>query len=156
MRRATVLGAILALVASLAVATDSKTDFSGTWKENMEKGTAPKGSGTTSYMNKIEQKGDTLKVVTTTGGSRGERTYERTYVIGKEDKHTGSDGDEFTSITKWEGKSLVFETSEKERGGTITSRETWTLSDDGKTLTKTRHSHGPQGDRDQTYVLEKQ
>src|SRR5258708_20032782 len=146
MRRATVLGAILALVASLAVATDSKTDFSGTWKENMEKGTAPKGSGTTSYMNKIEQKGDTLKVVTTTGGSRGERTYERTYVIGKEDKHTGSDVDEFTTITRWEGKSLVFETSDRERGDTITSKETWTLSDDGKTLTKTRHSHGPQGD----------
>src|SRR5258708_3471442 len=58
MKRATVLGAILALVASLAVAADSKTDFSGTWKENMEKGTAPKGSGMTSYTTKIEQKGD--------------------------------------------------------------------------------------------------
>ncbi len=30
-----------------------------------------------------------------------------------------------------------------------------TLSDEGRTMTKVIHSHGPQGDREQTYVLEK-
>ena len=131
MKRSAVVAAILMFVASLAVASDGKTDFSGTWKENMEKSSAPKGSGLTSYVNKIEQSGDKLKVVTTTGGSRGERTYERTYVIGKEEKHTGSDGDEFTNITKWEEKSLVFETTEKERGGVITTKEIWMRIDQG-------------------------
>ena len=52
---------------------------------------------------------------------------------------------------------MVFETVEKEKEATLTSREVWTLSPDGKTLTKKIHrTGGPCADSDQTYVLEKQ
>ena len=46
---------------------------------------------------------------------------------------------------------------QKEKSATLTSREVWTLSSDGKTLTKRIHRTGSRGnDSDQTYVLVKQ
>lgn len=68
----------------------------------------------------------------------------------------GRDGYDVTTTVTWEGSNLVFETVEKDGAGTITTRETWALSEDGKILTKKRHSSGPRGDYDQKYVLEKQ
>jgi len=68
------------LVASAALTADP-ADFSATWKENMEKSTK---SNLTSYVNKIDATDNTMHVKTTTSVPRGERTSERTYVIGKE------------------------------------------------------------------------
>jgi len=135
-----------------AVSAQALPDFSGLWKQNMEKSSK---TSLQSYANRIEQKDDTLKVVTISGGSRGENSYERTYVIGKETTSTDREGDQFTSIVKWEGRALIFLTTEQEKTGTIETRETWTLSSDGATLTKVRSSHGPRGDQEQHYVLEK-
>jgi negative regulator of sigma E activity len=135
--------------------SQDKPNFSGTWKQNMEK-SSTKSSWLKSYVNKIEQTDTTLKVTTTTVGDRGERTYDRTYTIGKEETSKGSDGDEFTTTVKFDKSSLMFDTVEKERGTNLTSHETWTLSPDGKTLTKVLKRSGPRGDSEQQYVLEKQ
>jgi len=145
------------LIVFLATAAGAQTrpDLSGTWKQNMEK-SPTKSSWLKSYLNKIELQDANLKVTTTTVGDRGERTYDRTYVIGKEQNSQDREGDQFTTNVKWEGNTLVFETVEKERDAVLTSKEVWTLSDDGKTLIKNIHRSGPRGDSDQTYVLEKQ
>jgi hypothetical protein len=91
-------------------------------------------------------------------GDRKESRYTREYIIGSEPKVSSDrEGDQFTSTVKWGGSSLVFETVEKEKSGTLTSREVWTLSADGKTLTKKIHrTGGRRNDSDQTYVLLKQ
>jgi hypothetical protein len=99
--------------------------------------------------------------VTTIFGANGDRkesSYTREYTIGGEPTVTADrEGDQFTNTVKWEGNSLVFETVEKEKAATLTSREVWTLSPDGKMLTKRIHRTGGRGgDSDQTYVLEKQ
>ena len=145
------------LIVFLATAAGAQTrpDLSGTWKQNMEK-SPTKSSWLKSYLNKIELQDANLKVTTTTVGDRGERTYDRTYVIGKEQNSQDREGDQFTTNVKWEGNTLVFETVEKERDAVLTSKEVWTLSDNGKTLIKNIHRSGPRGDPDQTYVLEKQ
>src|SRR5215469_759506 len=140
---------------AMAGAAQSRPDFSGTWKQNMEK-SPTKSSWLKSYVNKIEFQDANLKVTTTTVGDRGERTYDRTYVIGKEQNSQDREGDQFTTNVKWEGNTLVFETVEKERDAVLTSKEVWTLSDNGKTLIKNIHRSGPRGDSDQTYVLERQ
>jgi hypothetical protein len=137
------------------VGAQTRPDFSGTWKQNLEKSPS-KSSWLKSYVNKIELQDTSLKITTTTVGDRGERTYDRTYVIGKEEKSQDREGDQFTTNVKWEGNRLVFQTVEREHDATLTSKEVWTLSDDGKTLTKNIHRSGPRGDSDQTYVLEKQ
>ncbi len=146
---------VAVLLVAVAAAAQEKPNFSGTWKQNMEK-SPTKSSWLKSYLNKIEQNDATLKVTTTTVGDRGERSYDRTYSIGKEEKSQDHEGDEFTTTVKFDAGSLVFETTEKERGAILTTRETWTLSADGKTLTKVLKRSGPRGDSEQQYVLEKQ
>src|SRR5215469_3163772 len=126
-------------------AAQPNPDFSGTWKQNMDK-TPTRSSWLKSYVNQIELQGDTLKVTTTTVGDRGERTYSRTYNVGKEETSQDREGDQFTTKVSWQGDTLVFDTVEKEHEGTLTSKEVWTLSDNGKTLTKTIHRSGPKGE----------
>ena len=142
------------LLAAALVAAAPRPDFSGTWKQNMEK--SPTKSRLQSYVNKIEVNDAVLKVTTTIVGDRGENTYTRTYSIGKEEQSVGRDGDQFATKVKWEGNTLVIDTVEKEHDATLTSKEVWNLSDDGKTLTKNIHRSGPRGASDQTYILEKQ
>ncbi len=145
---------LMAFLCALIVRAETKPDFSGTWKQNMDK-SPTKSSRLKSYVNKIELQDTNLKVTTTTLGDR-ENTYTRTYTIGKEEKSQDREGDQFATSVKWEGNTLVFETVEKERDATLTSKEVWTLSEDGKTLTKSIHRSGPRGESTQGYVLEKQ
>ena len=115
------------------------------------------GSDAPVWVHKVELKDAGLKVVTTITGSRGESTRENTYSMdGKEQVTKDREGDEFTRSVQWEGDTLVFLTVEKEGANTITTREVWTLSDDGKTLTKTRHLTSSRGVTDQKYVYDKQ
>jgi hypothetical protein len=152
MKRSTAFSLSLMFVASAAL-TAEPANFSGTWKENLEKSTK---SNLTSYVNTIDATGNSIHVKTTTTGPRGERTSERTYVIGKEIASKMPDGDEAITTANWKDSALVIVSTIKEPDGAVETRETWTLSADGKTLTKQRHSHGPKGDRVETFVLEKQ
>jgi hypothetical protein len=151
MRRACLALAILALVSGRAHAQEHP-NFSGLWTQNMAKSSK---TSLQRYANKIELTGNALKVTTIMDGSRGESSFDKTYEIGQESTSADKEGDQFTSVVNWDGQSLVFVTTEKEKSGTIETREVWTLSADGNTLTKIRRSHGPRGDSEQTYVLEK-
>ena len=146
------LASVVLTLGPAHVRAQAHPNFSGLWKQNMAKSSE---TSLLSYANRIEQNGETITVTTITGGSRGETSYDRTYVIGKESQSADKEGDQFTSLVKWEGRALIFLTTEKERTGTIETREVWTLSADGKTLTKVRTSHGPRGDMERRYVLEK-
>ncbi|MHB8410881.1 MAG: lipocalin/fatty acid-binding family protein [Candidatus Acidiferrales bacterium] len=132
-----------------------KPNFSGTWKQNNAKSKLAPDAPV--WVHKIEQKGAELKVETTITGSRGVSSHENTYTTdGKKQMTKDRDGDALTRSVKWEGNTLVFLTVEKERGNTLTTREIWRLSNDGKTLVKTRHLTGPRGVTDQKYVYDKQ
>ena len=150
---------ILILLLSCALHPQGHPDFTGTWKQDNSRSTIRPGSAI-QYSNRIAQREQQLSVTTILGanGDRKESTYTREYEIGGEPKvTTGREGDQFTNIVKWEGNSLVFETVEKEKTATLNSREVWTLSPDGKTLTQKIHRTGGRGnDSDQTYVLVKQ
>ncbi len=129
-------------------------DFSGTWVQNMEKSFIPKGSTLEGYTNEIEHVGESLKVVTILRRAGQETKSERTFVIGKEEMVAGPGDIAITTRVKWEGQTLVFELSNPfTQGGD--PRESWTLSDDGKVLTKVRRIPTPQGNQMQTFVLDK-
>ena len=146
-----------ALFCSILIRAEDKANLSGAWKQNNEKSKLSRPSTLKSYVNKIEHKDPNLKVVTTTVGDRGESSYERSYTTdGKEQVTKDREGDEFHTTVKWEGKTLVFETMEVEGERKLTTTEKWTVSEDGKTLTKVRRTSGPRGDTENTYVLEKQ
>jgi hypothetical protein len=60
------------------------------------------------------------------------------------------------STLKWDGDALTIESKMDSQGDAVKYTEKLTLSDDGKTLTKTAHLDGPQGEGDSKTVFEKQ
>ena len=148
----------LTIMLAAAASAQNHPNLSGTWKQDNSRSTVRPGSNI-QYSNKVDQHDTHLTVVTILGanGDRKESSYSRDYTIGGSPA-TSSDkeGDQFTNSVKWEDASLVFESVEKEKTGTLITREVWTLSTDGTTLTKKIHRTGPRGDSDQTYVLVKQ
>ncbi len=147
----------LALLLAAATVAQTKPNFTGAWMQDNSRSTLRPGS-TLKYSNRIDHQDPKLSVTTILDyGNRPATSYARTYTTdGKPAVSQDREGDQFTTTVKWEGNILVFETGEKEKSGTITTRETWSLSEDGKTLTKKRHTSGPRGNTDQTYVLVKQ
>jgi len=151
---------LLALMTLLAAAASGQNhpNFTGTWKQDNTRSTIRPGSNI-QYSNKVDQQDSKLTVVTIFGATadRKESSYSHDYTIGGLPAPSSDrEGDQFTNNIKWEGQSLVFETVEKEKAGTLTTREVWTLSAGGTTLTKKIHKTGPRGDSDQPYVLVKQ
>ena len=146
------------LLAGLAAA-QTHPDLTGTWKQDDSRSTVRPGS-TLKYTNKIDHQDPKLSKTTILdyGGDRQPTNYTLTYTTdGTPSTSSDREGDKITTTVKWEGKVLVFETGEKEKAGSLFTRETWTLSDDGKTLTKKIHRTGGRGgDSDQTFVLVKQ
>lgn len=155
MKAKSVLYCFVVFLFSVLVFGQAKQDLCGTWKQNMEKSQSK--SSLKGYVNKIDIQGDKLTVTTTTVGDRGERSYDRTYSLGEKEQKKGGDGDEFTTLAKIEGRNLIFDTAEKEGDRVLKTHEVWTVSEDGKTMTKVRKlSGGPRGESEQQYFFEKQ
>ncbi len=106
--------AFLLLLAGVA-STQTKPDFTGIWKQDNSKSTVRPGS-TLQYSNKIEHQDPKLTVTTILeGGDRPPSSYSRTYrTDGKPTESSDREGDKFTTTVRWEGKTLVFDTQEKE------------------------------------------
>ncbi len=148
---------VLALLITCVAGAQSRPNFTGTWKQDDSRSTVRPGS-TLKYSNKIDHQDPKLSKTTIMDyGDRAPTTYTQTYLTdGTPNKSSDREGDTITTTVKWEGTTLVFETGEKEKAGSLFTRETWTLSEDGGTLTKKIHRTGGRGDSDQTYVLVKQ
>ncbi len=148
-----VLGAMLLLCAAAAQA---KPDFTGEWKLNPAKSDFGMMPAPTSAVATVTHSEPSLKVTMKTTSERGEFTSENTYTTdGKECINKGRMG-ELKSILKWDGDTLVIESKADFGGNAVTITDKWTLSDNGKTLTISRHFAGPQGEGDAKQVYEKQ
>jgi hypothetical protein len=147
--------ALLALALGLAQA-QAKSDFSGTWKINAGKsefGTMPPPDSMTQ---KIVHEDPSLKVTTVQTGGSGDRTYDMVYTTdGKVCVNRLGDS-EFKSTLKWDGDDLVTDTKGSFGGNAFASKNRWTLSDGGKTLTIVRHISTDEGEADMKEVYEKQ
>lgn len=160
MSKKTIISALgllaLTVLPGVSLLAQTGPNFSGTWKQNNEKSSLR--SDAPVWIHKVAHNDPDLKVVTIITGGRGESApRENSYTTdGKEQVTKDREGDEFTRSVKWDGNTLVFLTVEKEGANTITTREVWTMSEDGKTLTKTRHTSSYRGERDQRYVYDRQ
>ena len=149
---------VLSLALAAAASAQAHPNFTGTWKQDDARSTVRPGS-TLKYSNKIDHQDPKLSKTTIADyGDRQPAPYTLTYATdGKPVKSSDREGDQITTTVKWEGNILVFEMGEKDKAGSLFTRETWALSEDGKTLTKKIHRTGGRGgDSDQTFVLEKQ
>src|SRR5262249_54553302 len=118
---------ILVLAALIPTRAQTRPNFSGFWKQNMDK--SAKGPFQ-SYSERIEQTDLALKVTTTSATApRREKTSAQTYEFGKPITGADKEGDRLTTVVNWDGPTLVFVTTEQEGKRTIETRETWSLSD---------------------------
>jgi hypothetical protein len=139
------------------VQAQAKTDFSGTWKLNTGKSDFGPMPPPDSMTQKITHQDPSLKAnVATTGGPQGDMTYDVSYTTdGKECVNHVADN-EFKSTLKWDGDELVVDTKGSFGGNDFTSKDRWTLSADGKTLTRAQHVSSAMGEADMKMVFEKQ
>lgn len=152
MNRATVV-VVFIVLSSTTGRMQAHPSFSGSWKQDMQQSAKTSLQG---YAERIAQTDTavTITMISTMAPGR-EKTATKTYEIGKSTTSVDREGDTLVSTVSWEGASLVFATIEKEGRTTIVTRETWTLSDDGKTLTKVHTTRGTRHDEDRRYVFNK-
>ena len=155
--------ALMAALAAGPALAQGKADFSGNWKANAEKsdpvggGGGGGGGGMRDAVTTITQTATELTLVT----KFGENTRTLTYKLdGSESVNAGFRGGETKSKARWDGATLVIESVSNVSGPNgdmqVTSKETRSLSEDGKTMTVVNVSTSSMGERTRKTVYDKQ
>lgn len=145
----------LAVVMCAAVA-QAKPNFTGEWKLNTSKSNFGAMPAPTNMTQKITHSDPQLKVETSVVTDNGDFSNTSTFTTdGKECVNQMFNTDVKSTVT-WDGDTLSIESKMEFQGDAVKFTEKWTLSEDGKTLTKSAHFSGPQGEGDSKTVFEKQ
>ena len=130
-------------------------NFSGDWTVNMAKSNFGQMPAPTSMTQKITHNDPDIKVVTAQSGALGDFTSDFSFTTdGKECANQMNDF-KMKSIVKWDGDTLVFDSKMDFQGNAMSGSDKWTLSADGKTITRQQHFSGPMGEGDATVVMDK-
>jgi hypothetical protein len=148
---------VVAVVVSLAsLAAQSKPNFSGTWKLNVEKsdfGVLPPSNSRTDV---VDHQDPNLKVSVSDDGAQGQQNYTLVMTTDGKEAINKPGGLEMKSIATWNANNLVVNAKLQFQGSDVGIKTSWALSDDGKTLTESAHLESPMGETDQKMVFEKQ
>jgi hypothetical protein len=143
-------------VLTLTAFAQSKPDFSGTWKLNLEKSDFGELPPPTNRTDVITHKEPALSDSVTTETAEGKQSYTATYTTdGKESQNKIGPRDVRTTL-KWSGNNLAMNAKFKFEDADVVGDSTWTLSADGKTLTWNIHYASSIGEIDQKMVFDKQ
>lgn len=154
--------ALMAALAAGPALAQGKADFSGNWKVNAEKsdpagGGGGGGGGMRDAVTTITQTATELTLVTKFGDNTRTTTYK---LDGSESVNPGFRGGETKSKTHWDGAMLVIESVSNVTGPNgdmqVTSKETRSLSEDGKLMTVVNVSTSSMGERTRKTVYDKQ
>ena len=155
-RRIVLLLSIAVLVVPFIARAQAKPDFSGTWTRDEAKSDPPVGRG------RGGGSGHTIKqtateIAITIAGRGGPETSIYKLDGSESTNQTQSPEGPLTvkSYVKWEGASLVIETTREIQGMTITTREVRTLDASGNEMTIEATTRAPQGDISRTIVFTK-
>jgi len=172
------LSVLGALIFASAVSAAAPSNFAGTWTLDKSKsqGLSPRVQGADSVVWTITQTDKAITVEEKVtggamaggsggpggggGGGRGGFGGPRTYNLDGSETTADMGRGKATRKASWlSGNTLELSTKAVFQGQdgevTSTSTEKLQLSSDGKTLTVTRHSEGPRGPQDSTYVFTK-
>jgi hypothetical protein len=158
---------MLFLCVAVAFGQDTKPNFTGDWTLDREKselgepGPAPgggrgrgRGMGMGSFS--FTHEGDVLVVKRKVEFQGEERTFESRHTTDdKENVNEGFRGNSIKSKTRWEGAKLVTESVMETPNGTRETKETRSLSADGKTMTIEMTSKGSLGEGTRKMVYNK-
>lgn len=140
----------------------AKPDFTGNWKLNVGKSDYGQVPPPTSETNIVTQTEDDFKVALTQTGQVGDQNYTLTFKVGGAETPMAADAfaanSEFrilSSKAEWKGPVLVITQKAMYQGGPLEISSRWSLSDDGKVITKITSFSLSQGDYSTTTVYEK-
>jgi hypothetical protein len=99
----------------------------------------------------VKFSGAQLSMTTYQKGAQGEVTTELKYTTDGKPSTNGAN----TGAARFDGETLVIESSREAQGAKLTQRDVWSLSPDGKTLTVQSHLVLPNGAFDVKQVFER-
>jgi len=145
-----------------AAVSSAKPNLSGTWKLDLGKSDFGNMSGPVSETDTLTQAGDDLKIGVNSETEQGKLSYEYSFKTDGTDTPI-PDGTMpaesplkiLSSKGEWQGGLLVVTQKITYGEYSLTTKATYTLSDDGKTLTKALHVETDNGDIDLRSVYEK-
>jgi len=139
------------------VSSASHPNLSGSWKLNAAKSNFGAMGPPDSGMETIADNEPSVKVtVDQKGGMMGDVNYtESISTDGKETTWAGMGGAEVKGAGHWDGSKLVVSAKTSFQGSDVTIKDTYTLSEDGKTLTVASHAETSMGNFDSTAVFDK-
>lgn len=148
--------ALAAALASPAAFSADKPNLTGTWLLNVKKSEFGPSPGPDKFERKIVHNDPELKMTTTQSFQSQERTNDVVYITDGAE-HTVKSGQGEAQITAtWKGNNLEVKSVRNVQGNEIVAVETWTLGEDGKTLTTVSHIKAPMGELDLKFFFEKQ
>ena len=139
------------MTALLALPLAAAPNLSGNWVLNLAKSQYGQFPAPEVMTRQIQHQDPALSISTFQKGAQGQVTTELKYTTDGKPAVNG----ENKGSAQWKNDTLVVETSRDFQGTKLTSREEWTLSADGKTLTITTHLKLPNGEFDVKQVFEK-
>jgi hypothetical protein len=130
-------------------------NFSGEWKFNPSKSNFGSFPVPQSITRKIVQQGGKLSINNVQKSAQGEVTTDLVYTTDGKSVTNKVQGGESKGSAQWIGDKLMIESSRDVQGTTLTQKDIWTLSPDGKMLTVDSHVTLPNGEFDIKQVFEK-
>lgn len=141
----------------------AKPDLSGTWTLNLEKSNFDQVPPPQDEIIVFSHTGSTYSIATSSDNERGKEVYTLPFATDGSETPTPKDTFSDTATLQylstkgeWQGGSLVLTQKITYQGGAGTLKSTFTLSPDGKTLTRMMHISVDQGEFDTTSVFDKQ
>jgi hypothetical protein len=129
----------------LCLSAADRPNFSGNWKMDAEKSSFGQLPRPVEYERKIDHKEPVILMTVRQAGPMGEQTVDLTLrTDGRETSNKSRTGEAKTT-GRWLGRDLQLTTTREVEGGEAVTRETWSLSEDGKTLTSVTQMKTPRG-----------
>ena len=147
---------VFLVMVSLCAAAQAAPNFSGEWKMNIAKSDFGPVPAPEILTRSIRHNDPVLDIKTHQKGAQGDVSTELHYTTDGKPSVNKVNGSDAKGTAKWQGDNLIVESVRDFQGMELKSKETWTLSDGGKTLTISNHIVVPQGEFDLKLVLEKQ
>ncbi len=156
MLQKTLVAALTVTAFAASLAAQTKPNFSGTWKLNVDKSDFGPLPAPTSQTNVIEHNDPVLKVNSTGENAQGKQNVSSTFTTDGKEVVNKQGPREVKSTVVWEGANLVVNSKFSFNDNDVTIKSVWTLSPDGKTLTQNAHLAAQMGEADQKYIFERQ
>ncbi len=146
----------LLCLTGIALGGDGKPNFSGDWKMNPDRSSFGQLPRPAAYEREIDHREPVVRMTVRQSSQTGEQTIEA--VVRTDGRETTNKyrGGEATTVAKWSGRDLELTTTREIEGGRAITRETWSLSEDGKTLTSITRMETPRGAFEIKMLLDKQ